>query len=114
MLSQYLCRTETPDSAHIGQEVQIPDRNGVMQRIRAIIDCGATTIVMTPRLLKRLGTSGGTHHHPSHDWRYDVTCKGQLEDMDHSPVLGLSCTGRQMAGQTRTYTRQPAGFTRFG
>jgi len=41
-------------------------------------------------------TTGGTHHNPCHDWRCDATCKGQLEDADHSPVLGLSHTGRQM------------------
>jgi len=62
MLSQYLCGTETPDSAHIIHEVQIRDRNGKMQRIRALIDCGATSIFMAPRLLKRLGISHEAAH----------------------------------------------------
>ena len=33
MFSQYLCGTETPDSAHIIHEVQIRDRHVDMQRI---------------------------------------------------------------------------------
>jgi hypothetical protein len=52
MFSQYLCGTETPDSAHIIHEVQIRDRHGEMQRVRALIDCGATSIFMSPRLLR--------------------------------------------------------------
>ena len=35
----------------------IPDRSGEMQCIRAIVDCGATSIFMTPRLPKWLGIS---------------------------------------------------------
>jgi len=101
MLSQYLCGTETPDSAHIVHEVQIPDRNGEMQRVRVIIDCGVTSIFMAPRLLKRLWISGGTHHHPRHDRRCDATCKGQPEDADYSPVRGLSRTGRQIRHASR-------------
>ena len=46
-------------------------------------------------------TSGGTHHHPRHDRRWDATCKGQPEDMDHSPVRGLSHTGRQIKRASR-------------
>jgi hypothetical protein len=46
-------------------------------------------------------TSGGTHHHPHHDRRCDATCKGQPEDADHSPVLGLSPTGRQIRRASR-------------
>jgi hypothetical protein len=55
MFSQYLCGTETPDSAHIIHEDQIRDRHGEMQRVQALIDCGATSIFMSPRLLLRLG-----------------------------------------------------------
>jgi hypothetical protein len=53
MLSQYLLRTETPDSANIIQEVQRLNRNGKSQSVRALIDYGATSIFMAPRLLKR-------------------------------------------------------------
>ena len=62
MLSQYLCGTETPDSAHLIHEVEILHSNGEMQRVRALIDCGATSIVMAPRLLKRLGISHEAAH----------------------------------------------------
>jgi hypothetical protein len=46
-------------------------------------------------------TSGGTNHHPCHDRRCDATCKGQPEDADHSPVHGLSRTGRQIRRGSR-------------
>ena len=62
MLSQYLCGTETPDSAHIIHQVKIQDRNGEMKRVRALIDCGTTSIFMAPRLLKRLGISHEAAH----------------------------------------------------
>jgi len=35
----------------------------------------------------------GTHHHPWPEWRGDATCQQQRQDSDHSPVVGLSCTG---------------------
>jgi hypothetical protein len=62
MLSQYLCGSGIPDSAHIVHEVQIRDRNGEMQRVQALIDCGATSICMAPRLMKRLGISHEAAH----------------------------------------------------
>jgi len=46
-------------------------------------------------------TSGGTHYHPRRDRRCDVTCKGKLEDADHSPVRALSRTGRQIRRASR-------------
>ena len=84
-----------------GRKSTIPDRSGEMQCLRAIIDCDATSIFMTPRLLKRLGISGGIHHNPRHDRRCDATCKGQPEDADYSPVRGLSRTGRQIRHASR-------------
>ena len=62
MLSQYLCGTETPDSAHTIHEIQTREKHGEMQRVRALIDCGATSIVMAPRLLKKLGISHEVAH----------------------------------------------------
>ena len=62
MLSEYLCGTEIPDSAHIVHELQIRDKTGEMQHVRALIDCGATSILMSPRLLKRLGISHEAAH----------------------------------------------------
>jgi len=62
MLSQYLCGTETPDSAHITHEIQTRDKHREMQRIRALIDCGATSIFISARLLKRLGITHEAAH----------------------------------------------------
>jgi len=53
--SQYLCGTSRPDTSHIIHKVFIRDGHGEMQCVRALIDCGATSIFMAPRLRKRLG-----------------------------------------------------------
>jgi len=84
------------------ENIQIPDTNGEMQRVRAIVDCGATSIFMTPRLLKRLAIS----HQAA-----DITTLGRNggvmqharapEDADHCLVLGLSRTGIQMSRASR-------------
>jgi len=63
--------------ATLDKNIQIPGKNGEMQCVPALIDCGATSIHMTPRLqVTRDITSGGTNHHPCHDQRCDATCKG--------------------------------------
>jgi len=41
--------------SHIIHEVFIRDGNGEMQPVRPLIDCGATSIFMSPRLRTRLG-----------------------------------------------------------
>jgi len=55
MFSQYLCGTETPDSADRIHEVMIRDRHGEVQCVQALIYCGTTSIFMAPRLLPNLG-----------------------------------------------------------
>jgi hypothetical protein len=55
MSSQYICGTFRPDTSHSIHDVSISDGNGEMQRVRALIDCGATSIFMSPRLRKQLG-----------------------------------------------------------
>jgi len=62
IVCRYLCNTETPDSACIIHNVQIPDRHGDMKRIQALIDCGATRIFMAPKIVKRLGISHESAH----------------------------------------------------
>ena len=52
--NQYLCGTSRPDTSHIIHEGCISDRSGEMQRERALVDCGVTSIFMAPRLQKRL------------------------------------------------------------
>jgi len=66
MSSQYLCGTPRPNSSHIVHEVQIRDQHGELQRIRALIDCGATTIFMSPQLLNRLGLPHEAAHISTH------------------------------------------------
>jgi len=55
MSSQYLCGMTRPDTSHIVHIVFIRDGSGEIQRVRALTDCGATSIIMAPRLRKRLG-----------------------------------------------------------
>ena len=55
MSSKYLCGTSRPDMPHNLHEVFIRDGSGAMQQVGDLIDCGATSIFMTPRLRKRLG-----------------------------------------------------------
>jgi len=66
MSSQYLCGTARPDSLHIVHEVQIQDQHGELQRIQALIDCGATSIVISPQLLNRLGLPHEAAHITTH------------------------------------------------
>jgi hypothetical protein len=54
MSSQYLCGTERPDSAHIVHEVLVRNIHGNMQRVKALLDCGATSIFISPSLLRKL------------------------------------------------------------
>jgi len=54
MSSQYVCGTDRPDSAHIVHEVLVWNIHGNMQRVKALIDCGATSIFTSPSLLKKL------------------------------------------------------------
>jgi len=66
MSSQYLCGTARPDSLHVVHEVQIRDQHGELQWIQAPIDCNTTCIVMSPRLLKRLGLPHKAAHITTH------------------------------------------------
>jgi hypothetical protein len=50
MSSQYLCGRARPDTSNNIHEVFIRDDSGEMQRVRAVIDCGETSIFMAPRL----------------------------------------------------------------
>jgi hypothetical protein len=55
MSSQYLCGTARPDTQHVICEIWIADKDGKLRLVRALIDCGATSIFISPRLVKRLG-----------------------------------------------------------
>jgi hypothetical protein len=54
MSSQYLFGTDRPDSAHIIHEVLVQNIHGNMQRVKALIDCGAMSIFISPSLLRKL------------------------------------------------------------
>jgi len=62
MSSQYLCGPRKPDTSHTVHELYVRDVHGDRQCIRALIDCGATSIFMAPRLLRRLGLPSEPAH----------------------------------------------------
>jgi hypothetical protein len=66
MSSQYLCGTARRDSSHFVHKVEIRDQHGELQRIRAFIDCGATSIFISPQLLNRLGLPHKTAYITTH------------------------------------------------
>ena len=66
MSSQYLCGTARPDSSHIVHKVQIRDQYEELQRIQSLVDCGATSIFMSPQLLNRLGLPHGAAQITTH------------------------------------------------
>jgi len=55
MSSQYLCGMSRQDMSHNIYQVWIRDGNGDMQCVRAVIDSGAMTMFMVPRLQERFG-----------------------------------------------------------
>ena len=55
MSSQYFCRKSRLDTSRIIHEVCIRDGSWEMQSMRAVINCGMTSIFMTLTLRKRLG-----------------------------------------------------------
>jgi len=77
MSSQYLCSTSRPDTCHVFTKVLLRDGSGEMERVRGLIDSGATSISQGPRLRKRpglveepeyvmtLGINGQVIGHPS-------------------------------------------------
>jgi len=93
MLSQYLFGKHSSRCTNTRQKWRDATPTGSYQLRRK-----QHLYMKTPRLLKatRDISLGGTHHHPRH-WT-DEWCNIQRipEDADHSPVLGLSCTGRQI------------------
>jgi len=52
MSSQYLCGTTKSDTSHIVHELYVRNVYRERQCIRALIDCGTTSIFMAPRLLR--------------------------------------------------------------
>src|SRR5258705_6230940 len=55
MSSQYLCGTSRPHTSHVVHEIKVLDAEGRMQYIRALIDCGASSIFISQKLVRSLG-----------------------------------------------------------
>jgi hypothetical protein len=95
MSSQYQCGTETPEMGHMIYAVHIPDRNGEMQHVRALIDCAVGSFFLAPRVLKRLGIlhetahstffgpNGGVMHHVKNSRNMRIT----VQYLDHQTPL---------------------------
>jgi hypothetical protein len=52
---RYLCGSSRPDTCHVIHEISIQDVQGNWTRVKALIDCGATSIFASPRLIEMLG-----------------------------------------------------------
>ena len=55
MSSQYLCGTARPSTSHVVHEVMVMDREGRMRAVKALIDCGASSFFISPKLVRYLG-----------------------------------------------------------
>jgi hypothetical protein len=53
--SQYLCGSSRPDTSHVIHEISIQDIQGNWTRVKALIDCGATSIFASSKLIEILG-----------------------------------------------------------
>ena len=53
--NQYLCGTARPSTSHVVHDVQIANASGKMVTVMALIDCGATSIFISPKLVRSLG-----------------------------------------------------------
>jgi hypothetical protein len=55
MSSQYLCGTFRPSTNHVIHEIKVRDIDGTMRTVRALIDCGASSFFISPKLVQLLG-----------------------------------------------------------
>ena len=86
MSSQYRCWTTQHNTAHIVHEVYVWDINRERQPIRALIECGTTSIFMVLRLLRRLGLPSG----PVHITTLDLDSHIMIL-VKHSGKMTISC-----------------------
>ena len=76
-LSQYFFGMARWDSSHIVHEAHIQDQHGELQRIRAVRDCGATSIIISAQLLNRLGLPHEAAHITTHGLDSQVIVHGR-------------------------------------
>src|SRR6266705_2281278 len=55
LASQYLSGTARPSMSHVTQKVQIRNADGYMRMVKALIDCGATSLFISQKLVSSLG-----------------------------------------------------------
>ena len=53
--NQYLYGTARPSTSHVVHDVRIANASGKMVTVMALIDCGATSIFISPKLVRSLG-----------------------------------------------------------
>ena len=53
--NQYLCGTARPSTSHVVHDVRIANASGKMVTVMALINCGATSIFISPKLVHYLG-----------------------------------------------------------
>jgi hypothetical protein len=104
--SQYLCSSSRPDTCHVIHEISIQDVQGNWIRVKALIDCGATSIFASPRLIEILGlqkqqahtTTYGldgkvmSHAKDSRKTRLSVSYFEHKQPVDESEVLIVPMT----------------------
>ena len=49
--NQYLCGTARPSTSHVVHDMQIANPSGKMVTVMVLIDCGATSIFISPKLV---------------------------------------------------------------
>jgi hypothetical protein len=104
--SQYLCGSRRPNTSHAIHEISIQDVQGNWFRVKALIDCGATSILASPRLIEILGlgtqqahtTTYGldgnirSHANDSRKTRLSVSYFEHEQPVDESDVLIVPMT----------------------
>jgi hypothetical protein len=77
-----------PDTSHVIHEISIQDVPGNWTRVKALIDCRATSIFASPRLIEIL--SLGTQHAHTTTYRLDGNIRSHVKD-SRKTRLSVSC-----------------------
>jgi hypothetical protein len=67
-----------PDTSHVIHEISIQDVQGNWTRVKALIDCGATSIFASPRLIEILGL--GTQQAHTTTYGLDGNIRSHVKD----------------------------------
>jgi hypothetical protein len=120
--SQYLCGSSRPDTSHVIHEISIQDVQGSWTRVKALIDCGATSIFASPKLIEILGLQTQeahtttyafdgnvmSHAKDSRKTRLSVSYFEHEQPVDESEVLIVPMTAYDLVlGLPRFKARNP-------